>query len=235
MFLAGPLTVSIALAAGGVLGALFGRWIPARVKETLPLIFGIITLALGIFMITGVNSMHAVVLALLIGTVIGELVYAERGLERMIKACMKLSKRGTHNPDDVFIVQFVTLVSVFCFSSMGIIGAISEGITRQPDILLIKAALDLVTGMIFGASMGIRVSFIAIPQFALLSALYLCASLIMPFMTPTVLRDFTACGGVILLGTSLRMCNIRVFPIINMLPAILVVIPLSALWSMLFG
>ena len=54
-------------------------------------------------------------------------------------------------------------------------------------------------------------------------------------MSPAVLGDFTSCGGVIFVATGLRMCGIKIFPVINMLPSMLIVVPLSALWLRWLG
>jgi hypothetical protein len=50
-----------------------------------------------------------------------------------------------------------------------------------------------------------------------------------------MLADFSACGGVIMLATGLRICGIKIFPIVNMLPALILVMPISALWARLFA
>lgn len=42
-----------------------------------------------------------------------------------------------------------------------------------------------------------------------------------------MLADFSACGGVIMLATGLRICGIKIFPI-AMLPALLLIMPVSA-------
>ena len=52
----------------------------------------------------------------------------------------------------------------------------------------------------------------------------------MPYITPVMLNDFKACGGLIMLATGLRMCGIRPFPIADMLPAMVLVMPFSTLW-----
>ena len=54
-------------------------------------------------------------------------------------------------------------------------------------------------------------------------------------MTPGMLSDFTACGGVIFVATGLRMCGLKIFPVINMLPSMLIIMPLSALWARYVG
>ena len=122
-----------------------------------------------------------------------------------------------------------------CSSDLGIFGAINEGITGSTDILLTKAVLDLFSGIVFGTLFGLSVSLIAIPQFAILALLYASAAFLAPYMTPGMLSDFTACGGVIFVATGLRMCGIKIFPVINMLPSMLIIMPLSALWARYVG
>ena len=132
-------------------------------------------------------------------------------------------------------MNIITLVSAFCFGSMGIFGAINEGITGSTDILLTKAVLDLFSGIVFGTLFGLSVSLIAIPQCAIRALLYASAAFLAPYMTPGMLSDFTACGGVIFVATGLRMCGIKIFPVINMLPSMLIIMPLSALWARYVG
>jgi uncharacterized membrane protein YqgA involved in biofilm formation len=50
-----------------------------------------------------------------------------------------------------------------------------------------------------------------------------------------MLADFSACGGIVMLATGLRICGIKIFPIVNMLPALLLVMPISATWAHFFG
>lgn len=224
----GPIVDSGALAVGGILGALLGSVIPQRVKETLPLVFGIITISLGVSLVGQAAHLPVVVIALILGALIGELCYAEKGLEFVIKLCLRGTKKNRLSHHHV--MQFVTLIAAFCFGSMGIFGAISEGMTGDPNILYIKAALDFFSGLIFGSVLGISVAFIAIPQFVILVALYFSANLVMSHVSQPMLNNFSACGGIIFLATGLRMSNIKVLPVINMLPALLIVFPLTYLW-----
>ena len=118
---------------------------------------------------------------------------------------------------------------------MGIFGAAQEGMTGEPNILMAKAVLDLFTALIFATELGFAVVLIAIPQLVIQSALYVGAHQLMPLTTPAMLADFSACGGIIMLATGLRICGIKIFPIVNMLPALILVMPVSALWARLFG
>jgi uncharacterized membrane protein YqgA involved in biofilm formation len=161
-------------------------------------------------------------------------------LETAIKSARKRFER-THAPEgktplpDGFVVKFVTITVLFCASGMGIFGATHEGMTGNADILLAKSVLDLFTAMIFATELGYAVALIAVPQLAIQSALYFGANSLMPLTTPTMLADFSACGGVIMLATGLRICGIKIFPIVNMLPALLLVMPISALWAHFFA
>ena len=67
------------------------------------------------------------------------------------------------------------------------------------------------------------------------AALATCATLILPLTTPAMMADFTAVGGLLLLATGLRICGIKMFAVVNMLPALLLAMPLSALWTRFFA
>lgn len=225
----GPIVDSSALFIGGLAGACCSGIIPRGVKETLPLIFGVITLCIGTTLVGKAAALPVVVMALILGSALGELVFAESLLARCIRSLFRVAK-SKHYGDDAFIVNIITLVSAFCFGSMGIFGAINEAITGSTTILFTKAVLDLFSGVVFGTVFGVSVSLIALPQFAVLALLYLIVRVAAPDMPPAVLGDFTSCGGIIFVATGLRMCGIKIFPVINMLPSMLIVVPLSVLW-----
>ena len=118
---------------------------------------------------------------------------------------------------------------------MGIFGSMQEGISGDPTILITKSILDLFTAAIFATELGLAVMLIAIPQIIIQSALFFGAVLLLPLITPTMQADFSACGGIVMLATGLRICGIKIFPIVNMLPALILVMPLSALWAQFWG
>lgn len=62
-----------------------------------------------------------------------------------------------------------------------------------------------------------------------------CATLILPLTTPAMMDDFSAVGGLLLVATGLRVCGIKMFPVVNMLPALLLAMPISAAWAMFFA
>ncbi|MBA3997124.1 MAG: hypothetical protein C0466_08130 [Candidatus Accumulibacter sp.] len=236
----GPLVNSAVLIVGGISGAALGRRIPRRVREALPLTCGIISIGVGVVLMNKVHAIPPVALALLAGALIGELLCLERGLELAIGWAQKHAERvlpgDRGNPRiEGFVARFVTILVLFCASGMGIFGATHEGMTGDADILIAKSVLDLFTAMIFATELGYAVALIAIPQILIQSALYFGAFLLVPLATPSMLADFSACGGIVMLATGLRVCGIKIFPIVNMLPALVLAMPCSALWSRFFA
>jgi len=57
------------------------------------------------------------------------------------------------------------------------------------------------------------------------------ARLLFPLTTPTMINDFKACGGVILLATGFRIMKVKDFPIADMIPAMILIWPISWLWT----
>jgi uncharacterized membrane protein YqgA involved in biofilm formation len=45
-----------------------------------------------------------------------------------------------------------------------------------------------------------------------------------------MINDFKACGGFLMLATGFRMIKVKMFPIADMLPAMVLVMPVSMFW-----
>lgn len=232
----GPWINSGALLVGGALGSLLGKVIPKRVKESLPLSCGIISAGIGSVMMNKVHTIPPVAMAMLTGAFIGEILFLEKRLEQAINWLQHRITKGSsaHLPPS-FVLKFVTILVLFCVSGMGIFGSMQEGISGDATILITKSILDLFTAIIFATELGLSVMLIAIPQIAIQSSLFFGAILLLPLITPAMQADFSACGGIVMLATGLRICGIKIFPIVNMLPALILVMPFSALWAHFLG
>lgn len=233
----GVIINALSVLLGGLIGAFLGDKIPERVRKALPLTFGAASMAMGISLIVKMDTMPAVILSLILGSSIGELIKLEKGIEwcadRIRKPIENMfsSKGNIHNQKE-FMEKFVSIVVLFCASGTGIFGALNEGMTGDHSVLIAKSFLDFFTAGIFAAALGYIVLTICVPQFIVLICLFFSASLILPMTTPAMVGDFTACGGIIMLATGFRISGIKAFPIANMLPALVLVMPISHLWTM---
>lgn len=91
--------------------------------------------------------------------------------------------------------------------------------------------MENMPALIFACTLGIVVSLIALPQFFIFMALYLLAGVIYPLCTPAMINDFKACGGILLLATGFRMIKVKEFPVADMIPAMVLAMPVSYLWT----
>ncbi|MGU9866593.1 MULTISPECIES: DUF554 domain-containing protein [Kluyvera] len=235
--LIGPYVNGSAVIIGGLVGAIAGGKLPDRVKTALPMTFGLCSVGLGITLVLKVKYMPAVVLAMIVGALIGELLHLERGIGKAAG-----STRGLINKvfppvqglsHEEFTEKFVAILVLFCASGTGVFGAMTEGMSGDPSILYIKTILDLFTAGIFATLLGFAVMTIAIPQLVIQLALAMLAVFLMPMITPSMMADFSCAGGLLMVATGLRICNIKLFPVANMLPGLVLVMPFSHLWATL--
>ncbi|WP_416191803.1 DUF554 domain-containing protein [Neisseria sp. CCUG12390] len=231
----GPLVNAAAIIGGTIVGLLLGSILPERIRANLPALFGLLCIGLGIMTIPGVKYFAAVAIALVLGLVIGEWIDIEKRIKVLAVGSQHivdkiLPKKGDMNAEK-FLENYVSLVILFCFSGMGIFGAMTEGMSGDPSILYIKAILDVFTAMIFAISLGGIVAFISVPQILFQCLLFFLAALIVPLTTSDMRADFSAAGGLMLLMTGLRIMGIKSFPVANMLPSLILVMPLSYIWS----
>lgn len=237
----GVLVNCLSVFFGGLIGALLGERVPLKLRNTLPLVFGVASMGMGIGPIVKMKTLPAVILALILGSAVGELIDLENLIEIAAKKAKgpveKLlgGKENSTSEQSGFMEKFVSIVVLFCASGTGVFGTLTEGITGDYTILLTKSILDFFTAGIFATTLGFLVALIAIPQFVVLIILFSSATSIMPLTTPTMLADFTALGGIIMLAAGFRISGIKAFPIANMLPGFIFVMPLSHLWTTFIG
>ena len=231
----GVIINTIAIFLGGIAGALLGNKLPEKYKEQLNLIFGLCSMGMGISSIVLMKYMPAVVFALIIGTIVG-LVF-KLG-DKVYELCSKLQKvmirivpkKETNMSETEFLATLITVIVLFCSSGMGIYGSLSEGMTGDSSLLITKSILDFFTAAIFACNLGYIVSIIAVPQFVIFTTLFLSASFIVPLTTPDMIADFKACGGFLMVAAGFRILKLKMFPVVDMIPAMILVMPFSWFW-----
>ena len=191
-------------------------------------------MGMGISTIGLMKNMPAVIFAIIIGTAIGLWLHLgdliNQGATLMQKPIAKIFKNSSDMSEEEFLNQLVTIIVLFCASGTGIYGSLTAGMTGDNSILISKSILDFFTAAIFACNLGYVVSIISIPQFMIFFVLFLCAGIIFPLTTPDMIMDFKACGGFLMLATGFRMIKLKNFPIADMIPAMVIVMPLSYIW-----
>ncbi|MFD1465565.1 DUF554 domain-containing protein [Lapidilactobacillus mulanensis] len=223
---------------GGIFGALGGKHMSKSFKDGLNMVFGACSMTMGIFSIAPMKNMSAVIFSVIIGTGIGLAFHLGDKINRaakwmqnlIVKLFPRLNSSNSEMSAADFDATLVTVIVLFCASGTGIYGALSEGMSGDTSILISKSILDFFTAAIFAANLGYVVSLISVPQFVIFGLLFMFAGLIFPLTTPTMILDFKAVGGVLMLATGFRMVKLLMFPTADMIPAMIVALPLSWVW-----
>lgn len=231
----GVIINALSVVLGGIFGGFFGEKLSDHFKKEITLIFGVCSMGMGISTIVLMKNMPAVVFAIILGTAIGLLLHVGElvriGATYMQKPINKIFTNQTLLPAEDFQAQLVTIIVLFCASGTGIYGSLDSGMTGDHTILIAKSILDFFTAAIFACNLGYVVSIIALPQFIIFFLLFIFARAIFPLTSPVMIADFKAVGGFLMLATGFRMVNIKQFPTADMIPAMVLAMPLSYLWT----
>ncbi len=216
----------LSVVIGGLIGSVVRDRMPERFKESLNMIFGVSSMGMGIASVVLMKNMPAVIFSLIAGTCIGLAVHLG---DRITAGAGKIQKlMGSADAQNAS--QLVTVIVLFCASGTGIYGALVSGMNGDHSILIAKSILDLCTAMIFACTLGTAVCMIAVPQAVIMMIIFLLAGLIFPLTVPDMINDFKACGGFIMIATGFRILQLKQFPTADMIPAMILVMPVSWLW-----
>ena len=117
---------------------------------------------------------------------------------------------------------------VFCVGPLLIVGSIEDGL-GNPDLLLVKAALDGFASIAFASVYGWGVAVSIIPIIVLQGGIALGAGALEGVLTDPMLDALGTAGGILLIGIALRLLDLKKIRVANMLPAI-VLAPLFVRW-----
>lgn len=215
----------LSVVLGGLCGSVVKDRLSDTYKDTLNMIFGLSAFGMGISSVVLMRNMPAVIFSVILGTSLGLLIHLGDNINRFVT---NLQNRFAGASDN--INELITVIVLFCASGTGIYGSLVSGMNGDHSILIAKSILDFFTAMIFACRLGKTVSFIAVPQFIIFMALFLLAGLIIPLTTETMINDFKAVGGFIMLASGFRMLKLKEFPTADMIPSMLLAMPISWLW-----
>lgn len=226
-----------AVILGSLVGLLVGNRIPEKTRQTLISVMGLYTLAYGVFIFTKTQNMLIPLLSLVMGTIIGELLKIEEGLNSLGERIQR--KLAIWNPNltgepQKFVTGFVSASLLFCIGPMAILGSIQDGISGDFQMLAIKSLLDGIGSIAFASTLGVGVMFSAVVILVYQGAISLLSGWIGQGFGDAAVAEMTATGGVILVGIGIsNLLQIKKIRTGSFLPAIfiavLIVLLLNAL------
>jgi len=202
---------------GGGLGLLLGKWIPERIRETVLKGLGLLTLVVGMQMALKTGNVLILMGSALVGGIIGEALSIQGRLDRLGAA---LQTRFSGGAESRFSEGFVTASLVFCVGPMAIMGAIQDGLSGDYQLLAIKSMLDGFAALAFAAALGAGVLFSIATILLYQGGISLGAAHLEGVLTPPMIDEMTASGGLIVLGIGFVILDLMHPRVANFLPAL---------------
>ena len=227
----GTLINVVAILIGSSIGILAGARITKKSQSLITDVLGLIT-ALGAASalsplwsptfeaaLPKSSALLVILASMLIGGLIGSALSLETRLDAFGENLRKRFKASQESP---FVEGFVTASLLFVIGPLAILGSVRDGMSQGIDQLILKSSLDFFAAMAFASTLGWGVAASAIPV-----AIYQGFWTIIGLAAGSVLSQYqidamTICGGLMLLGISLRLLDIKRIPVANLLPALVI-------------
>lgn len=178
---------------------------------------GLVTLVLGAQMALKTENALVVLLAMLLGALVGEWAGIE---DRLVSLGDSLKARVGSADGSRFTEGFVAASLLFCVGPMAILGAVEDGLSGDYTVLAVKSVLDGFSALAFASTMGVGVLFSILTILVYQGTLTLLAGAAQAVFTASVVAELTATGGVMVIGIGIRLLNIRNVRVGNFLPAL---------------
>ena len=208
---------------GSIIGLILHTRFSKRFTEVAFQGIGIFTIFLGIVMALKSNAYLVIVLSLISGSLIGEALNIEAWMDNLGE---KLKVR-LKSKNDKFSEGLVTAFLLFCMGSMTILGAIEEGLGSKPNLLLTKSIMDGFGSIALSSALGLGVIFSVIPLLIYQGGLTLLTSVVGDYFIEIYINNLTSVGGILLIGLGLRILEIKQIRVLNMLPALIIILFLT--------
>jgi hypothetical protein len=235
----GTIINAAAILAGGVAGLTLARHLTPQRQGFLKLLLAGLTVYVGITTtwraVGGSFSQVAkqlgiVLLALILGNLVGVLLRLQKGLNRLGGYAQERFLKGDRNAPNRFSEGFITCTLLFCVGPLAILGSIQDGLSGNYRTLALKGFMDGLATMGFVATFGPGVMLAALPVVAYQGTITLLAGAVDPWLAdPALVNAINATGGLLVCTIALVILELKRVPLANYLPS-LVVAPLLTKW-----
>lgn len=216
----------VAIVVGGSIGLFLKKGLNEKVKIVVMQGIGLSVIIIGISSAILTKSMLLLVISLVLGGAIGALLRIDDKLEKL-----GLSIESKFSRNAGFSEGFVLATLIYCVGAMTIIGSIEAGVNGDNTTLYIKSILDGITAIIFASTLGYGVIFSSIPVLLYQGTIVILSRFLEPYMTDALINEFSAVGGVLIIGIGFTLLEIKKIHLGDLLPTLLIPI----LWFVISG
>jgi uncharacterized membrane protein YqgA involved in biofilm formation len=207
---------------GTLIGTLLGHRLPEGMQQRVLMGLGMATLVLGVDNALEWRDTNAlyVIGGILLGGLAGEALRIEDRLEGVGR---RLQARFSRAGEDHTIAEgFFVASLLFCVGPLAVLGSIQDGLTGNYDTLATKALLDGFAAIALASALSWGVGFSAVTVLVYQGAITLAAGLFEDILAEgsEALAALTSAGGILIIGISLKLLDVRDVKVGNFLPAL---------------
>ncbi len=217
---------------GSVIGLLIKGGLKKKFQDTVINALGLAVMFIGIsgalqgiFIVEegglGTANIMLIIVSLAIGSFFGEWIDIEKRLDHageFLKNALKVKGERGQN----FVEGFVSSSLLFCVGAMAIIGALQDGLSGDPSMLLAKGFIDGTCAIFFTSTLGIGVLFSILPLGIYQGIITLSAKYIEPYLTDQMISNVSCIGSILIFGIGINMIFGKKIKCGNLLPAVLI-------------
>ena len=231
----------ISVFLGTLVGVSVAHRLPNRVREVVMDGLGLVTGMIAVLTTAAITDptlpeslgkgrpVLIVLASIVLGGMIGSALNLELRLESLGDKLKSRFDKG--DTDSKFTEGFVAASLLFCIGPMTILGSITDGLGGGNQMLILKSILDFFAALGFAAALGWGVAASGLSILVVQGGFTLFGYFLGNFMSDVQILMLTATGGLLLVGISLRLLNIKQVPVGNLLPALAISPILVALLS----
>jgi uncharacterized membrane protein YqgA involved in biofilm formation len=208
--------------AGTLIGVLVGGRLSEDVQRRVLDGLGLVTLVIGVDLALAWRDTNA--LYVLGGVLLGGIAGEALGIERRLAAFGdRIQARISADRQSTVSEAFFTASLLFCVGPLAVVGAIQDGLQGDYQALATKALLDGFASVALAGTLGWGVALAAVTVFVYQGAIATGATLFQDLLPEhgEALAALTSAGGVLIIGISLKLLELKDVKVGNFLPALL--------------
>ncbi len=218
----GVIVNSVAVIIGSLIGLIFKKGIPDKVKTATMTGLGACIVMIGASGVMEGENTLILIASTVIGVIIGTLLNIDGGVNRLGQAVEKKFQKNKKEGNISIAEGFVSATILFCVGAMAVTGSFQAGLVGDNSVLFTKAALDMVSAIMLTASLGVGVMLSAVPLFLYQGALALLAGVISPLLSGAAVIEMTGAGSLIIIMIGTNLMGVTKVKVADFLPAIVI-------------
>jgi hypothetical protein len=241
MLMTGSVLNAIGIVIGGILGLMLARQFTASTQLALRGLMGVLTVVVGLRLTwEGLNGsffqifkqLVIMILALMVGRIVGQLLHIQAGLNRLGQYATKRFEATRPKDPNRFSEGFTICALLFCAGPLGPIGAIQDGLLGNWEPLAIKMVMDGLAAMGFVCIFGWGVLLSALPVLVYQGTITLLAHRAEPYLRAHGLLDSVgAVGGMLVFCVSLIVLELKKIQLADYLPSLVMAPLITFFWK----